>query len=53
VKTNISRVLYKLINKFKRGYHPRNNSVKNENGDLLANSDNILITAHIFAWNID
>jgi hypothetical protein len=30
------------INEFKRGYQPRNNIVKNENGDLLANSNNIL-----------
>jgi hypothetical protein len=30
------------INKFKRGYQLRNNSVKDENGDLLADSHNIL-----------
>jgi hypothetical protein len=41
------------MNEFKRGYQPRNNLVKDENGDLLANSHNILITAHVFAWNND
>jgi hypothetical protein len=30
------------INSFKKGYHPRNNLVKDENGDLLADSHNIL-----------
>jgi hypothetical protein len=28
--------LYRGINEFKRGYQPRNNLVKDENGDLLA-----------------
>jgi hypothetical protein len=36
------RDLYGGINYFKRGYHPRSNSVKDENGDLLADSHNIL-----------
>jgi hypothetical protein len=36
------RDLYRGINKFKRGYQPRNNLVKDESGDLLANSNNIL-----------
>jgi hypothetical protein len=36
------RVLYRGINEFKRGYQPRNNLVKDENGDLLADSHNIL-----------
>jgi hypothetical protein len=36
------RDLYRGINKFKRGYQPSNNSVKEENGDLLADSHNIL-----------
>jgi hypothetical protein len=36
------RDLYRGINKFKRGYQPRNNVVKDENGDLLADSHNIL-----------
>jgi predicted NACHT family NTPase len=35
------RDLYRGINEFKRGYQPRNNLVKDENGDLLANSHNI------------
>jgi hypothetical protein len=30
------------INEFKGGYHPRSNLVKAENGDLLADSHNIL-----------
>jgi hypothetical protein len=36
------RDLYRGINEFKRGYQPRNNLVKDENGDLLADSHNIL-----------
>jgi hypothetical protein len=36
------RNLYRGINEFKRGYQPRNNLVKDENGDLLADSHNIL-----------
>jgi hypothetical protein len=36
------RDLYMGINEFKRGYQPRNNLVKDENGDLLADSRNIL-----------
>jgi hypothetical protein len=36
------RDLYRGINEFKRGYQPRNNLVKDENGDLLAGSRNIL-----------
>jgi hypothetical protein len=34
--------LYRGINELKRGYQPRNNLVKDENGDLLADSHNIL-----------
>jgi hypothetical protein len=34
--------LYRGINEFKRDYQPRNNLVKEENGDLLADSHNIL-----------
>jgi hypothetical protein len=30
--------LYRGIKEFKRGYQPRNNLVKEENGDLLADS---------------
>jgi hypothetical protein len=36
------RDLYRGINEFKRGYQPRNNFMKTENGDLLADSENIL-----------
>jgi hypothetical protein len=36
------RDLYRGINGFKRGYQPRNNFVKDEIGDLLADSHNIL-----------
>jgi hypothetical protein len=41
-KNKIIRDLYRGINEFKRGYQPRNNLVKDENGDLLADSHNIL-----------
>jgi hypothetical protein len=34
--------LYKGIKEFKRGFQPRNNLVKDENGDLLIDSHNIL-----------
>jgi hypothetical protein len=34
------RDLYRGINEFKRGYRPRSNLVKDENGDLLADSSN-------------
>jgi hypothetical protein len=36
------RDLYRGIREFKRGYQLRNNLVKDENGDLLADSHNIL-----------
>jgi hypothetical protein len=36
------RDLYRGINEFKRGYQLRNKLVKEENGDLLADSNNIL-----------
>jgi hypothetical protein len=36
------RDLYRGINKFYRGYQPRSNLVKDENGDLLADSNTIL-----------
>jgi hypothetical protein len=36
------RDLYRGINYFETSYQPRNNSVKDENGDLLADSHNIL-----------
>jgi hypothetical protein len=34
--------LYREINEFKRGYQPRSNFVKDENGDLLADSNTIV-----------
>jgi hypothetical protein len=34
--------LYRGLNEFKRIYQPRSNLVKDENGDLLAGSHNIL-----------
>jgi hypothetical protein len=36
------RALYTGINEFERGYQPRHNLVKDENGDLFADSHNIL-----------
>jgi hypothetical protein len=41
-KSKNIRDLYRGINEFKRGYQLRNNLVKDENGDLLADSHNIL-----------
>jgi hypothetical protein len=41
-KNNSIRDLYRGINDFKIGYQPRSNLVKDENGDLLADSHNIL-----------
>jgi hypothetical protein len=40
-KKNI-RDLYRGINKFKKGYKPRSNLVKDGNGDLLTDSRDIL-----------
>jgi hypothetical protein len=36
------RDLYRGINEFKKVYQPRSNFVKDEKGDLLADSNNIL-----------
>jgi hypothetical protein len=36
------RDLHRGINEFKKGYQPRTNMVKEENGDLLADSHSIL-----------
>jgi hypothetical protein len=41
-KNTIIRDLYRGINEFKRGYQLRNNLVKDENGDVLVDSHNIL-----------
>jgi hypothetical protein len=42
VRTRILRDLYRRINRFKKSYQPRSNFVKDEKGDLLADSHNIL-----------
>jgi hypothetical protein len=34
--------LYRGINEFKKGYQPRINIMKDENGDLIADSQNVL-----------
>jgi hypothetical protein len=36
------RDLYKGINEFKKGYQPRINVIKDENGNLLADPQNVL-----------
>jgi hypothetical protein len=36
------RDLYRGVNEFKKGYEPRSNLVKDENGDLLGDSHSIL-----------
>jgi hypothetical protein len=41
-KNKYIRNLYRGINEFKKGYQPRANLVKDENGDLLADSHKIL-----------
>jgi hypothetical protein len=41
-KNKYIRDLYRGINEFKTGYQPRSNLVKDENGNLLADSHNIL-----------
>jgi hypothetical protein len=41
-KKKNNRDLYRGIKGFKKGYQPRTNLVKDENGDVLADSHNIL-----------
>jgi hypothetical protein len=41
-KNKDSRDLYMGINKFKNGYKPTTNSVKDERGDILTDPHNIL-----------
>ena len=41
-KTQNIRELYRGINDFKKGYQPRCNIVKNETGDLVADSHSIV-----------
>jgi hypothetical protein len=36
------RDLYRGINEFKKGYHPRINIIKDENGNLIADPQNVL-----------
>jgi hypothetical protein len=42
VRTKVSRYLYSGVDEFKKGYDPRSNLVNVENGDLLADSHDIL-----------
>jgi hypothetical protein len=42
IKNKNIRDLYRGIHEFKKDYHPRCNSVKDENGNLLKDSHNIL-----------
>jgi hypothetical protein len=44
VKKRNFRDMYRGINQFKRGYQPRSNLAKDENGDLLADSRILLFT---------
>jgi hypothetical protein len=48
-KNNNNRDLYRGIIDFKRSYKPRSNLVKDENGDLLADSHNILNMKNYFS----
>jgi hypothetical protein len=41
-KNKNNKDLYRGLNEFKRCYQPRNSLVKDENGDLVADSQNIL-----------
>jgi hypothetical protein len=41
-KINNVRDLYRVINDFQKGYQPRTSIVKNEKGDLVAESDSIM-----------
>ena len=42
VRSKNIRDLYRVINDFKKGYQPRTNIVKDEKGDLVADSHSIL-----------
>jgi hypothetical protein len=46
------RDLYKEINEFKRSYQPRNNLVKDVNGDLLADLHSILNRKKEFIFSV-
>jgi hypothetical protein len=41
IKINLN-ILYRGINEFKKGYQPRINVIKDENGNLLADPQNVL-----------
>ena len=41
-KINNIRDLYRGVNDFKKGYHPRTTTVKDEKGDLVADSHSIM-----------
>jgi hypothetical protein len=41
-KKVITNLFFRIMYHFKNGYQPRSNLVKDENGDLLADSHNIL-----------
>jgi hypothetical protein len=45
------RELYRGINEFKRGYQTRSNLVKDENGDLPAESNTILNWWKSYFWS--
>jgi hypothetical protein len=47
-KSKNIRDLYKGINEFKKGYQPRINIIKDENGNLLADPQNVLNRGKIF-----
>jgi hypothetical protein len=42
IKTKTFRDLYRDINEFKKGYQPRINIIKDENGNLLADPQSVL-----------
>jgi hypothetical protein len=42
IKTKILRDLYRGVNEFKKGYQPRINIIKDENGNLQADPQNVL-----------
>jgi hypothetical protein len=42
IKTKNIRHLYRGINEFKKGYQPRINIIKDENGNLLADPQSVL-----------
>jgi hypothetical protein len=42
IKTRNIRDLYRGINEFRKGSQPRINIIKDENGDLIADPQNVL-----------